>query len=166
MLNLTNSLQYLVKYRGFHISTKSTSCKASSVISNRCNKLVLHPSRLRDDRQILCGRRHTGGLNAMDAFETARQNFLANVNEEEKALLESSVGPDDLLADIQGLNQDHEEQSILRRFMVKMGPSFRGLEQYSRAMDVLSTAKPEVLGLLWGGARIVLRVSRSRLGDV
>ena len=99
----------------------------------------------------------------MDPFETARQTFMAKISGEEKVLLESSVGPGDVLADIKQLDQEHQEHSIFRRLMEKMGPSIRGFEQYSQAMDVLSNAKPEVLSLLWGGARIVLRVSSWRL---
>ena len=88
---------------------------------------------------------------------------MAKISSEEKVLLESSVGPDDVLADIKQLDQEHQEHSIFRRMMEKMGPSIRGFEQYSQAMDVLSNAKPEILSLLWGGARMVLRVSSWRL---
>ena len=49
----------------------------------------------------------------------------------EKSLLETDLAAEDPLADIDGLNQDHEEQSILRRVMDKIGPSIRGFEQYS-----------------------------------
>ena len=102
----------------------------------------------------------------MDPFETARQAFIAKVSDEEKVLLESSGGPEDVLGDIKRLDQEHQEHSIFRRVMDKIGPSIRGFEQYSQAMDVLSNAKPEVLSLLWGGARMVLRVSNLRIGDV
>ena len=98
----------------------------------------------------------------MDPFETARQAFMANVSDEEKDLLRPSVGPGDVLADIEQLNQEHQAHSIFRRAMDKLGPSIRGFEQYSQAMDVLSNAKPEVLSLLWGGTRIILRVSTWR----
>ena len=102
----------------------------------------------------------------MDPFETARQAFIAKISNEERALLESSVSAEDVLTDIKHLDQEHHEHSIFRRVMDKIGPSIRGFEQYSQAMDILSNAKPEVLSLLWGGARMVLRVSNSRIGDV
>ena len=102
----------------------------------------------------------------MDPFETARQTFITKVSNEERTLLESSISAEDVLADIQRLDKEHQEHSIFRRVMDKIGPSIRGFEQYSQAMDVLSNAKPEVLSLLWGGARMVLRVSSLRIGDV
>ena len=102
----------------------------------------------------------------MDPFETARQDFLAKVSNEEKSLLETNIGAEDVLAEIKRLDQDHQEHSIFRRVMDKIGPSIRGFEQYSQAMDVLSNVKPEVLSLLWGSARMVLRVSASRIVDV
>ncbi|KAL8738317.1 MAG: hypothetical protein Q9181_000860 [Wetmoreana brouardii] len=81
----------------------------------------------------------------MNAFDTARQDFLANLGPDERSLLASGARPEDVLADIRRLDEQHQKQSILRRIMRKLEPSIRGFEQYASAMDVLINAKPEGL---------------------
>ena len=70
--------------------------------------------------------------------------------------------PETVLNDVKKLDKDHREQSLLRKVMYKLTPPMCGFEQYTRAMDIYSNAKPEVLGLLWGNAHIVFRV-RARI---
>lgn len=95
----------------------------------------------------------------MAAFEQARLGFVAKLDDDERAMLQSAAGPEDLLADIRRLDEQHQDKSLLRRLMGKIEPCVRGFEQYVQAMDVYSNAKPEVLSLLWGSVRIILRVS-------
>lgn len=50
-----------------------------------------------------------------------------------------------------------------RKLVQKIDPFIRGIEQYQNAFDVLINAKPEILSLIWGGARIILHVSSSHV---
>lgn len=95
----------------------------------------------------------------MTAFEEARLAFVTKLSQDEKRILESASTAEDLLADIKELDKRHQEGSILRRFMSKIEPCIRGIEQYAQVMDVYSNAKPEVLSVLWGSVRMVLKVS-------
>lgn len=92
------------------------------------------------------------------AFEKARNDFVSKLDAKDAAFLDSNAGPEEVLADLQKLEKEHEETSRLRGVMNAIKPGVRGLEQYAKAMDVICNVKPEVLSLLWGGLRIVLRV--------
>ena len=95
---------------------------------------------------------------AMTPFEQARLDFVARLSGDEKAILESCSKPEDLLNDVENMDKRHQAGSILRRFMKKFEPGIRGIEQYAQVMDVYSNAKPEIMSVLWGSVRLVLKV--------
>ena len=73
------------------------------------------------------------------------------------------ASPEDLLADIQSLDERHQDNSILRRFLGKIEPLVHGIERYAQVMDVYKNAKPEFLSILWGSVHIILKVSNPRV---
>lgn len=93
------------------------------------------------------------------AFDEARAAFVAKLSPSDRAILASATCSEDILSDLRELDRRHQEKSLLRRFMNKISPCVRGFEQYVQVMDVMSNAKPEVLSVLWGNMRILLRVS-------
>ncbi|KAI9669080.1 MAG: hypothetical protein M1831_000672 [Alyxoria varia] len=98
----------------------------------------------------------------MDSFDEARQSFLANLKSQERTAL-NATDPASLLEDVKNLEEDHKDSNITRRLLQKAKPFIRGLEQYGKALDVISNAKPEIMCLLRGGARIILNLARSYL---
>jgi hypothetical protein len=94
----------------------------------------------------------------MDSFATAHDTFLAGLTPAETLLLKQATSPGDLLAEIHAAEERHRNKSVTRNLLINVDPFLRGIEQYSKAFDVLSNVKPEVLSLLWGGALLVLHV--------
>ena len=98
----------------------------------------------------------------MDPFETARRSFLSKLDSNEKLVIDATE-PASLLSDVKSLEKTHNDKNLTRRLLQKANPMLRGLEQYGKALDVITNAKPEVLSLLWGGIRIILNVRVSVL---
>ena len=95
----------------------------------------------------------------MDPFEAARAEFTAALTTEEKALLQGGSTAQDVLAEVQIIERSHRDKSVSRKFMKKIELLVKGVERYGEALNVLANVKPEILGFLWGGVRIVLLVS-------
>lgn len=98
----------------------------------------------------------------MDLFHEARDFFVARLSPKERILVESATDPDSLLEEVKAVAQNHQDQSFIRKLILHMKPFVHGVEQYGKALDILTNAKPEILSPLWGGARILLHVSESR----
>ena len=98
----------------------------------------------------------------MDLFEDARISFVSALSANEKRLVDSATDPESLLEEVGNLERKHQDESTTRKLIQRINPFIRGVEQYGKAFDVISNAKPEVLSLLWGGARIILHVGFPR----
>jgi hypothetical protein len=97
----------------------------------------------------------------MELFQEAHDSFLASLNASEKSLVDSATNPNSLLEEVKNLEKKHRDESATRNLIQRINPFIRGVEQYGKAFDVITNAKPEILSLLWGGARILLHVSCS-----
>jgi hypothetical protein len=94
----------------------------------------------------------------MALFREAHDSFLTGLNPHEKSLVDSATDPDSILEEVKSLEKKHRDESTTRDLIERINPFIRGVEQYGKAFDVITNAKPEVLSLLWGGARILLHV--------
>ena len=74
-------------------------------------------------------------------------------------LMQQATSPETVLSEVTALEEQHRNQSTTRKLLQKIDPFIRGIEQYQKAIDVLVNAKPEILSLIWGSARIILHVS-------
>ena len=83
---------------------------------------------------------------------------MAKLGPQDSAFLQQAISPESVLAEVRALEEKHRSESKSRNLMKKIDPFIRGIEQYGKAFDVIANSKPEVLGPLWGGARIVLHV--------
>ena len=101
----------------------------------------------------------------MDAFVAAQQRILANLEPDEKALLQTTTCAEDVLAEVQDIEKKHGQTSSARKLSKKMEPFVRGMQQYGDALNVLAGTH-QALGLLWGSVRVLLRVRDLSLGLV
>lgn len=94
----------------------------------------------------------------MEAFETAKRAFLSTLGPGDAAALEALSTSEDVLFEVRKAEQEHGIKSATRRYMKKIESFVKGVEQYGKAIDVFANAKPEVLSLIWGTARLILHV--------
>lgn len=87
--------------------------------------------------------------------------FLGKLSDEDKFLMKDCHDPEKFAEYLHGVISKHHESSSSRRAMDSCQPAIDGFRQFANALDVLCNAKPEVLALVWGGLRIVLRVAES-----
>ena len=80
---------------------------------------------------------------------------------EDKTLVQSITDPSHLLQELQSDEDKHSNNSRLRRSLITLEPAIRGFKAFGAALDVICNAKPEVLCLVWGGLRLVLRLANS-----
>lgn len=64
-----------------------------------------------------------------------------------------------ILADVQRAEEKHSEGSKARKLSRRLRPVISGIEQYGKAVDILTGAAQGILSPLWGGIRILLHVS-------
>ena len=98
----------------------------------------------------------------MDPFETARQSFLSKLDSKERKDFDATE-PENILSEVKSLEKTHKDKDLTRKLLQKTNPVLRGLEKYGKALDVIANTKPEVLSLLWGSIRIILKVC---IGDL
>ena len=70
---------------------------------------------------------------------------------------------DEVLSAVRSLEQHYLQQSRTLKLIQKIDPLISGIEKYGEALDVFASAKPDVLGLIWGSACIIIRVWHSYL---
>lgn len=85
--------------------------------------------------------------------------FFKNLSPDEKELFKATTIADDLLEEITVAEQLHRDKSLSKRVSQAIKPFLAGVNQYGRALDVLSNSSSLVLCPLWGGVRIVLHLA-------
>lgn len=71
----------------------------------------------------------------------------------------STASLEEILADVQRTEERHSEGSKARKLSRRLRPMISGIEQYGKAVDILTGAAQGILSPLWGGIRILLHVS-------
>jgi len=96
----------------------------------------------------------------MDAFESAKTSFLDSLDSQEVASLGPLQTAEDVLTEVEKAEEEHRRKSMTRKYMTNLQHFVKGVEHYGKALDVFANAKPELLSLIWGAARLILHVSR------
>lgn len=91
------------------------------------------------------------------AWEQARERFLEGLEEPER-LLFAEASLENIFYSASAAQKIHEENSRSRYLASKLNSLLAGVEQFGKALDVLSQASL-VSSILWGSLRVVIHVS-------
>lgn len=103
-------------------------------------------------------------LNALDAralpydpWAAAKDRFLADLSEQERQLF-NNVSLENLYYTTSNAQRSHEEESATRRLSKQLEPLTDALEDYGKAMDVISNSFSLYVCPVWGCIRVVLSI--------
>ncbi|KAK5045237.1 hypothetical protein LTR84_009343 [Exophiala bonariae] len=91
----------------------------------------------------------------MDAFDAAQKSFLSSLGSEDVTTLNSHNTAEDVLAEVEKAEEEHRGKCNTRNYMKNIENFVKRVEQYGKVLDVYMNAKPEVLSLIWGTARLL-----------
>lgn len=94
----------------------------------------------------------------MDPWAKAIEEYSKRLNQNERELFRNSTA-DDILAQVQHAERVHAKSSKTRKLVQKIQPLLAAIEQYGKALDVISSSSSSVLCPLWGSLRILLQVN-------
>ena len=92
-----------------------------------------------------------------NAWEQARERFIEDLEEPER-LMFAEASLENIFYSASAAQKAHQEGSRSRYLASKLDSLLAGIDQYGRAMDVLSQASL-VPCLLWGTLRVIIHVS-------
>ena len=92
-----------------------------------------------------------------DAWTQARDRFLEDLEEPERRLF-AEASLENIFYSASAAQKTHQDKSRSRKLASKLDALLAGIDQYGKAMDVLSQASP-FLCPLWGALRVVIHVS-------
>ena len=92
-----------------------------------------------------------------DAWAQARDRFLEDLEEPEREMFAQAT-LENIFYSASAAQKVHEQNSRSRYLASKLDPLLAGIDQYGKAMDVLSQASP-FLCPLWGALRVLIHVS-------
>lgn len=96
-----------------------------------------------------------------DAFDKAKQDFLGSLKDPSLFNSIATVTSiDEIYAFTTQLQQDQSKRHGLRN-LLKIKPFLDRLKEFASAIDVLVSAKPEILALIWGPIKFLLQMSDS-----
>ena len=96
----------------------------------------------------------------LDPWIQSRDQFLSTLSAEEKQVYDGA-SLTAIVAELDFLQAEHEEGSRSRNVSEKIRPFTTALRHYEQALDVFVNAQPMVMSPLWGGLRVLLKVSKS-----
>lgn len=94
-----------------------------------------------------------------DAWTQARDRFLEDLEEPERRLF-AEASLENIFYSASAAQKTHQDKSKLRNLASKLNVLLAGIDQYGKAMDVLSQASPFICPL-WGALRVVIHVRSS-----
>ena len=94
------------------------------------------------------------------AWENAKERFLENLDSDEKKKFKNAT-PESIFYDADQTHQNFTGNSKLQMLQNRLEPLTNALEQYGRALDILSNTSPLFLSPIWGSIRIILQLSRA-----
>ena len=92
-----------------------------------------------------------------DAWTKARERFIQDLEESER-LIYAEASLENIFYTASAAQKTHQEGSRSRYLASKLDVLLAGIDQYGKAMDVLSQASPFICPL-WGALRVVIHVS-------
>ena len=95
--------------------------------------------------------------NANNAWATARERFIEDLEEPER-LMFAEASLENIFYSASAAQKAHQEGSRSLYLACKLDTLLAGINQYGKAMDVLSQASPFICPL-WGALRVIIHVS-------
>ena len=92
-----------------------------------------------------------------DAWTKARERFIEDLEEPER-LMFAEASLENIFYSASAAQKSHQKSSKSLYLASKLDALLAGIDQYGKAMDVLSQASP-FLCPLWGALRVVIHVS-------
>ncbi|KAI4122971.1 MAG: hypothetical protein LQ341_007249, partial [Variospora aurantia] len=92
------------------------------------------------------------------------QSFFETLSPNEKELYKATTLAGQLLDEVKRADQIHKDKSVSRRVAQALKPFLAGIDQYGKALDVISNASSTVLCPIWGSIRVVLHLA-SEFGE-
>ncbi|KAL8752999.1 MAG: hypothetical protein Q9184_005556, partial [Pyrenodesmia sp. 2 TL-2023] len=86
------------------------------------------------------------------------QAFFETLSPNEKELFKATTNAEQLLEEVKNADKVHKDKSVSRRIAQALKPFLAGIDQYGKALDVISKASSMVLCPIWGSIRIVLHL--------
>ena len=93
------------------------------------------------------------------AWERARERFLEDLDEPEQRIF-ADASLENIFYSASAAQKTHEDGSRSRYLASKLNSLLAGIDQFGKALDVMSQASL-VTSLLWGSLRIIIHVSFS-----
>jgi hypothetical protein len=97
---------------------------------------------------------------SMDEFEQARDAFLAQVSDEEKAQFAQVKSTKDFLEGIKEFEQYAKNKKKWAKVLRGVQKCSEKLEPYFAVLGIFVSSHPEWAAIAWGAFRLVLQVSR------
>jgi hypothetical protein len=97
---------------------------------------------------------------AEETFERVRLDFLGRVKKEHTEELRKYQTIDELYSAMHDIQQKQAKSKTLVALR-RIEPYLQGLQQYNSVLDTFCQVKPEVMGLVWGGLRLILQLANS-----
>ncbi|KAL8965830.1 MAG: hypothetical protein Q9197_006303, partial [Variospora fuerteventurae] len=92
------------------------------------------------------------------------QAFFETLSSNEKELYKATTLAGQLLDEVKRADQIHKDKSVSRRAAQALKPFLAGIDQYGKALDVISNASSTVLCPIWGSIRVILHLA-SEFGE-
>lgn len=94
-----------------------------------------------------------------DAWTRARDRFVEDLSDEEKATFLSTNSLEEVFYSASAAQKSHQDKSKSLAAISKLEPLIRAIQQYEGALDVYSNASPLIMCPLWGGVKVLIKVS-------
>jgi len=94
----------------------------------------------------------------MDPWQKAFEQFQRSLNAEDKKLF-AATRPEDLRREVTRCEIMYRRSSVLKPVTEKLRPLLYSMERYAQTLESVSKSVPGILVSLWGGMRILLKVS-------
>ncbi|KAL8949575.1 MAG: hypothetical protein Q9222_004323 [Ikaeria aurantiellina] len=87
------------------------------------------------------------------------QAFFETLSPNEKELFKATTIAEQLLEEVKQAEKVHKDKSVSRKISQALKPFLAGIDQYGRALDVISNASSMVVCPIWGSIRVVLHLA-------
>ena len=92
-----------------------------------------------------------------DSWARARQRFLEELDESEKASFQSATF-ENIFYSASAAQKAHQADSVSRAVAARMNALLTGINEWGQALDVYANASTMILSPLWGSIRVLIHV--------
>ncbi|KAF2739919.1 hypothetical protein EJ04DRAFT_572652 [Polyplosphaeria fusca] len=99
--------------------------------------------------------------NHNQAFEEARNEFLASLSPKERAVFTKCPSPDQLVDDVKNLSQGKKDRSWGRRVIASISSLADSLQPYFDTIGTFVSSHPEYAAIVWGAFRLIFQLANN-----